>query len=246
MGTDLTARKHAEEQLRKTAAELERSNQDLEQFAYIASHDLQEPLRMVSGYLQLLQMRYKDQLDKDANEFISFAVDGASRMKEMIIDLLAYSRVGTKGRIFKPTNAEQVLQQVLATLQITIEKNEAIVTHDPLPTVTADESQLAQIFQNLISNGIKFHGDEAPRVHVSAKPVERDWVFSVHDNGIGIDSKYFDRIFTIFERLHGQGRYPGTGIGLSICKKIIARHNGRIWLESELGQGTTFYFSIPR
>jgi light-regulated signal transduction histidine kinase (bacteriophytochrome) len=245
VGVDITERKRAEEKLKLTLADLERSNKELEQFAYVASHDLQEPLRMVSSYTQLLARRYQSQLDAAANEFIAFAVDGANRMQALINDLLAYSRVGTLGKEFEPADCTAVLDRTLANLKAAIEKSSAVVTHDLLPTVMADNLQLVQLFQNLIGNAIKFHGEEPPRVHVSAEQKGNEWVFSIRDNGIGIDPRYAERIFVIFQRLHTREEYPGTGIGLAICKKIVERHGGRIWVESQPGIGSTFYFTIP-
>jgi light-regulated signal transduction histidine kinase (bacteriophytochrome) len=239
-------RKRAEEALQRTMAELERSNAELEQFAYIISHDLQEPLRMVASYTQLLEKRYKGSLDADAEEFIAYAVDGARRMQNMIQSLLSYSRVGTRGKPFEPTECESVFEQALANLKLTIDESGAGVTHDPLPRVMADETQLIQLFQNLLANAIKFRGEEQPRIHVSAKEDSNECLFSVSDNGIGIDPEYFDRIFVIFQRLHGREEYPGTGIGLSVCKRIVERHGGRIWVESQPGEGSTFHFAIPK
>lgn len=224
---------------------LARSNTELEQFAYVASHDLQEPLRMISSYVQLLSRRYKGRLDKDADEFIAFAVDGTLRMQQLINDLLAYSRVGTRGKPPAPTNFEDVLSKAMANLKIAALESGAVVTHDQLPTAMADELQMVQLFQNLVGNAIKFRGQETPKIHISARPEENEWIFSVRDNGIGIDPQFHDRIFVLFQRLHGREEYPGTGIGLTVSKKIVERHGGRIWLESEPGKGTTFYFSIP-
>jgi signal transduction histidine kinase len=253
---DITERKKAEEELRKyhehleelveeRTAECERSNAELQQFAYVASHDLQEPLRMISSYLQLLERRYKGRLDADADDFIFYAVDGAKRMQALICDLLAYSRVQTRGKPFEPTDAEQGLNLTLKNLQTAIEESNAKITHDPLPTVVVDEVQLVQVFQNLIGNAIKFRGDEPPRIHVSAEKGANKWIFLVSDNGIGIDPQYAEKIFGIFQRLHGAREYPGTGIGLAVCKRIVERHGGRIWVDSEPGKGATFYFTIP-
>jgi len=242
---DITDRKNAEDSLHERSEALERSNQELEKFAYVASHDLQEPLRMVSSYMQLLSRRYEGKIDADADEFISFAVDGAKRMQILINDLLAYSRIGTRGREFEPVPCEEVLGLALVNLLTVIEETESVVTHDELPTVMADKTQLVQLFQNLISNAIKFRSDKQPRVHVSAKHKENEWIFSIKDNGIGIDPRYEDRIFEVFQRLHGRGQYSGTGIGLAICKKIVERHGGLIRLQSEEGEGATFYFSLP-
>ena len=230
---------------KRTEEELARSNAELQSFAYVASHDLQEPLRMVASYLQLLERRYKGKLDDDADDFINYAVDGATRMQRLINDLLKYSRVSTQAKEFEPTNCETVLENTLSNLQIAIKESEAVVAHDPLPNVMADNIQLGQLLQNLIGNAIKFRNEKPPRIHVSAKQKEGEWTFSVQDNGIGIDPDYKDRIFVIFQRLHGVGDYPGTGIGLAICKRIVEHHGGRIWLESQPGEGCTFYFTIP-
>ncbi len=227
------------------AAELAHSNTELEQFAYIASHDLQEPLRMVASYVQLLARRYKGKLEAEADEFIGFAVDGAKRMQELINALLVYSRIGTKGKEFGPIDCETVLQIALKNLQIAIEDSQAMVTYDALPTIRGDTTQLGQLFQNLIGNAIKFRGDKRPAVHVSAERNGKEWGFSFRDDGIGIDSQYAERIFVIFQRLHSKEEYPGTGIGLALCRKIVERHGGRIWVESEPGKGSTFRFSMP-
>ncbi|MGD0919605.1 MAG: ATP-binding protein [Thermodesulfobacteriota bacterium] len=242
---DVTERKRAEEALKEKTEELARSNRDLEQFAYVASHDLQEPLRMVTSYVQLLARRYKGKLDSDADEFIGFAVDGATHMWKLINDLLTYSRVGMGGKELEPTDCETILNQSLNNLKVAIEEKGAVVTHDPLPTVMAESPQLGQLFQNLIGNAVKFRGNEPPRIHVSASRNGNGWTFSVRDNGIGIAPEYTERIFIIFQRLHNRKEYPGTGIGLAICKKIVERHGGRIWVESEVGKGATFYFTLP-
>jgi PAS domain S-box-containing protein len=243
---DITGRKESEERLRATAADLERSNKELEQFAYVASHDLQEPLRMVASYTQLLARRYKGKLDQDADEFIGFAVDGARRMQELINDLLAYSRVGSRALELQRVQTGDVVDRVISDLRGAIDDAGATVTRGDLPAVPADPTQLQQLFQNLIANGIKFRQpDIAPKVHVSARPSDRNWVFAVADNGIGIEPQYLDRIFVLFQRLHSRAKYPGTGIGLAICKKIVERHGGTIRVQSEPGVGTTFEFTLP-
>ena len=237
-------RKRTARELSEQTEALERSNRDLQQFAYVASHDLQEPLRMVSSYVKLLERRYKGRLDADADDFIGFAVDGAARMQRMIQDLLSYSRVETLGRPPSRTDAHEVLLQVVANLRVAIEECSARITHDPLPVVEADPTQLSQLFQNLIANAIKFRREIRPVIHISALRDDRFWVFSVRDNGIGFDTAFADRIFTIFQRLHTQKDYPGNGMGLAICKKIVERHGGSIWVESEPGLGSTFYFTL--
>jgi signal transduction histidine kinase len=238
-------RKLAMETLEQKEQELRRSNEELEQFAYVASHDLQEPLRMVGSYAQLLSRRYKGKLDQDADEFIAFAVDGVTRMQRLINDLLQYSRVGTKGREPEPTDSEAVLERALANLKTAIEDNKATVTHDPLPVVMVDDRQLEQLFQNLVGNAVKFHGAEPPQIHIRAERSNGCWMFKVRDNGIGIEPQYYERIFQVFQRLHTMKEYSGTGIGLAVCKKIVERHGGRIWVESEPGKGTSFLFTLP-
>ncbi|MBM3889294.1 MAG: PAS domain S-box protein, partial [Verrucomicrobia bacterium] len=246
ISTDITDRKRAQEQLKTAAAALERSNKELEQFAYVASHDLQEPLRMISSYVQLLAQRFQDKLDTDADDYIHFAVDGAQRLQTLINDLLTYSRLGTRGKPFEPTDSEVVLKRVLNNLQVAIEESGATVTHTALPTVMGDATQLTQLLQNLISNAIKFRRpEEPPRVQVAAERRGDEWLFSVRDNGIGLETRFAERIFLIFQRLHTREEYPGTGIGLALCKRIVERHGGRIWVESEVGKGSTFFFTLP-
>jgi light-regulated signal transduction histidine kinase (bacteriophytochrome) len=242
---DITERTRITEQLQQQAADLARSNADLQQFAYVASHDLQEPLRMVASYTQLLARRYQGKLDADADEFIAFAVDGATRMQHLIEDLLAYSRVGTRGKQFASTDVNVVVSRVLRDLQGTIDGSRAVVTRDDLPTVDADAVQLGEVFQNLIANALKFRGAEDPRVRVSAERDGNTWRFAVRDNGIGIEPRHAERIFVIFQRLHARADYPGTGIGLAICKRIVERHGGKIWVDSRPGAGSTFSFTLP-
>ena len=232
-------------QIKRTQEELKRSNSELEQFAYVASHDLQEPLRMVTNYVQILAEDYKGKLSDDADRFIEYIVGGAGRMRTLIDDLLSISRIGNQGREFEPTDCNDVLRRVIANLETTIDNSGAMVTHDVLPIVNGDAVQLAQLFQNLISNGIKFRREETPHVHVSAEKKDDEWVFSVRDNGIGIAPRHYQRIFLMFQRLHGRSEYSGTGIGLALCQKIVQRHRGRIWLDSEEGKGSTFYFTVP-
>jgi signal transduction histidine kinase len=242
---EVQTRKKTERELRGYTAELKRSNAELEQFAYVASHDLQEPLRMVASFTQLLASRYEGRLDPDADEFIHYAVDGANRMQRLINDLLAYSRVGTGALSVELTDCNTALAEARINLKLAIEDAHALLTQDELPTVMANSRQLTQLFQNLIGNALKFHRESLPSVHISAKKNVGEWIFSVRDNGIGIDPHYKERIFGIFQRLHGRDEYPGTGIGLAICKKIVERHGGRIWVESEPGKGSVFYFAIP-
>ncbi len=242
---NITHRKQAEEALRQTAEDLARSNRDLEQFAYVASHDLQEPLRVVTGFVQLLEQHCKGQLDEKAHSFIEYAVDGAKRMQTLIADLLSYSRVGSRHREPRPTDMGVVLRSALSNLSASIADSAAEITHGELPTVPGDDTQLVQLFQNLVGNAIKFRGEETPRIHVDARREKDHWLFSVRDNGIGIDPEFHDRIFLIFQRLHGRKQYPGTGIGLAICKRIVEHHGGRIWVESQPRQGTTFCFTLP-
>jgi PAS domain S-box-containing protein len=241
---DITERKNSEESLARHAAELARSNAELQRFAYVASHDLQEPLRMVASFTQLLGKRYRGKLDANADEFIDFAVAGAQRMQMLINDLLAYSRVGTGETSRVPISCEATLNAALANLTTALKEVGGQVTHDPLPVVDGNEMQLCRVFQNLVDNALKFHGPEPPRVHVSAQRGAGEWRFSVRDNGIGIEPEYAEQIFMIFRRLHTAAEYPGTGIGLAISKRIVERHGGRIWVESKLAQGATFWFTI--
>jgi len=243
--TDITERKRAADELSRVNEELRGSNAQLEQFAHVASHDLQEPLRVVTNYLELLQRRYRGQLDSQAHEFIHYAVDGATRMKVSIQDLLSFSRVGTVALNSRTVQSGAMLDDVLVDLKVAIEQSHAIVTADRLPEIVADASLLTRVFQNLIGNAIKFQKNKTPRVHVSARREEAAWIFSVRDNGIGIESRNAARAFRIFERLHSADQYPGTGVGLAISQRIVERHGGKIWLESQLGIGTTFFFTIP-
>jgi light-regulated signal transduction histidine kinase (bacteriophytochrome) len=223
---------------------LARSNKELEQFAYVASHDLQEPLRMVASFTQLLSRRYRGKLDADADEFIHYAVDGATRMQTLINDLLAYSRIGSRTKPFESVNLNSVLQRALANLHVAIEESNAKIVYDELPDTYGDITQLTQLFQNLIGNAIKFRGELPPEVGINVSDADKYWRIEVRDNGIGIAPEFFDRIFVIFQRLHNKEDYPGTGIGLSICKKIIERHGGQIQVKSERGQGSAFIFTL--
>jgi signal transduction histidine kinase len=263
VGQEMSQRRRAEEEIRELNKDLERrvaertaelserardlarSNAELQQFAYVASHDLQEPLRMVASFTQLLAKRYKDKLDDDARDFIRYAVDGATRMQTLISDLLTYARVGTQGKSLAPTDSEALFNRVLESLKFVIEESGIVISRDPLPVVMADPQQLGQLFQNLLTNAIKFRGEEPPRVKISAERNGSDWKISVRDNGIGISQEHADRIFIIFQRLHTKTEYSGTGIGLAICKKIVERHGGRIWVEPSPGGGSTFCFTIP-
>ena len=243
---DISQRKQIEHEREEAMVALTQSNEDLKQFAYVASHDLQEPLRMVASYTQLLAERYSDKLDEKAHKFIAYAVDGASRMQALILDLLAFSRVETRAQPFKHIDAQSAMGAAIVNLRTIINETGSLVTNDDLPRIRADESQLTMVFQNLINNGIKFQKKQhTPCIHVSAHPQNGGWCFRVRDNGIGIDSKYKEKVFLVFQRLHTRNEYPGTGIGLALCKRIIDRHGGKIWFESALGQGTTFFFTIP-
>lgn len=242
---EIGERQKAEQTLRQVAEELARSNRELEQFAYVASHDLQEPLRAVAGYVGLLHRRFPELLDAKAQHYIEGAKDGAVRMQRLIEDLLSLSRVQTKGKRFAPADLNAALEHALSNLQASLQESQARVTVDPLPTLRVDASQITQLLQNLIGNALKFRRDAPPQIHVSAQCRDQEWVFSVQDNGIGIEPQYFERIFQIFQRLHTRRHYPGTGIGLAICKRIAERHGGTIWVESQLEQGSTFFFSIP-
>jgi PAS domain S-box-containing protein len=242
---EVTERKQAEAILAQRSTELARSNAELEQLAYVASHDLQEPLRMVASYLQLLAQRYKNRLDADADEFIGFAVDGARRMQALIEDLLAFSRVGTKAKPLQPTASAAVVETAVSSLRVAIDESGARIQCDALPVVLGDAVQLTQLFQNLIGNAIKFRRENAPEIHIGAEREDGFWRFSLRDNGIGISPEYFERIFVMFQRLHGRREYSGTGIGLAICKKIVERHGGQIWVESSPGAGSTFKFTLP-
>jgi len=264
INTDITERKKAEESLKeahnklelkvheRTAKlnvlvdELKRSNEELKQFAYVTSHDLQEPLRTIASFTQLLERRYKNNLDHDADEFIGYIVDGANRMQIMIRALLDYSRVNTRGGEFKESDFEEILNQTMSSLKTAIDESKAVITSDSLPKLMVDDKQMIQLFQNLISNAVKFRKEnEELKIHISCQKVDSNYIFSISDNGIGLESQFKDRIFEVFQRLHTRDEYSGTGIGLTICKKIVERHSGRIWVESELGNGAIFYFTIP-
>ncbi|HEX2865559.1 MAG TPA: PAS domain S-box protein [Ignavibacteriales bacterium] len=243
--TDIHDQKESSDRLQEVMKELERSNKELEQFAYVASHDMKEPLRMVSSYLQLLAQKYQGRLDKNADDYIGYAVDGALRMSKLINDLLAYSRVSTKKRELTTVNLLEVVEDALGDLEVLITESRAVVIYKDLPTVKADILQMKQLFQNLIQNALKFRKSEGIKVEIDARKMGPEWIINVTDNGIGIDPEYYDRIFVIFQRLHGKDKYSGTGIGLALCKKIVERHGGRIWVESEPGRGSAFYFTLP-
>jgi PAS domain S-box-containing protein len=243
---DMTERRKYEDDLLRKVRQLKYSNDELQQFSYVASHDLQEPLRMVASYTQLLAKRYQGRLDSDADEFIAYAVDGCNRMQRLVEDLLVYSRAANSAADPHEISSENALREALTNLRATIKESGAVVTHDSLPAVTADEARLTQVFLNLVGNAIKYRGAEVPQVHISAtKNGSEEWVFSVRDNGLGIEPQYFERIFVLFQRLHGRDEFKGTGIGLTICKKIVERAGGRIWVESQPQKGSTFYFSVP-
>ncbi|HZD44346.1 MAG TPA: ATP-binding protein, partial [Methanomicrobiales archaeon] len=242
---DISARKQAEEGLREYAENLRRSNEDLERFAYISSHDLQEPLRTIVSFSQLLEKRYRGAIDSEADEYIDFIVEAGKRMQHLINDLLEYSRVTTRGGVFMETDSCEILEETLSNLRSMIVESGSRITHDPLPVVMVDPPQLRQVFQNLIANAIKYRSESPPSIHVSAERTHGMWKFSVRDNGIGIEPQYFQKIFVIFQRLHGRDKYEGTGIGLALVKRIIERHGGSIWVESDIGRGSTFYFTLP-
>ncbi|HZE21605.1 MAG TPA: ATP-binding protein, partial [Desulfobaccales bacterium] len=245
IGNDVTERKRAEDLLELKAHELARSNADLEQFAYIVSHDLQSPLTVISGFADLLDRHCQGKLDDKAEQYLRHIQEGVRRQQHLIKDLLDYSRVTTRGKEFAPVDCNELLKQVLNDLSLLIQEKGAVVSHDPLPPVTADASQLSRVFQNLIGNALKFCRDGTPEVQIGAERGDQEWCFWVRDNGIGIAPKDYDRVFMMFERLHGHNEYPGTGIGLAICQKIVERHGGRIWVESEPGHGATFRFTLP-
>ncbi|MDD5459963.1 MAG: ATP-binding protein, partial [Phycisphaerae bacterium] len=243
---DITEKTQMENQLEKAVEDLQRSNDDLQQFAHVASHDLQEPLRMVTSYLQLLAKRYQGKLDKDADDFIGFAVDGAKRMQNLILALLQYSRVGSQAKPFAVCDMDKVAKNCIKDLEAAIEQNKAEVTYDKLPVITADITQMEQLLRNLINNALKYHAENVtPKIHVGVREEEDGWTFSVKDNGIGIAPEFFNRIFVIFQRLHNRNEYSGSGIGLSVCKRVVERHGGKIWVKSTPGKGATFYFTIP-
>ncbi len=242
---DITEQVKAEEQLARTMETLKRSNRDLEQFAYVASHDLQEPLRMISGFVQLLDKQFRGKMDQIADEYLDFIVESTSRMQQQIRDLLTYSRVGREGRTFRTVQCDRVMERVEDNLGLAMKESKARLTRDPLPRVFADESQILMLLQNLVYNALKYKGEDPPRIHVSCRREDGDHLFSVEDNGMGIDPRFHDRIFQIFQRLHARDEYSGTGIGLALCKRIVENHGGRIWVKSAEGEGSTFYFTMP-
>ena len=235
---------HREFEFNEIMEDLRRSNEDLQQFAYVASHDLQEPLRAIVSFSQLLEDKYKDNIDEESKEFIHFITDGAKKMNTLIKDLLSYSRITTQAKPSKLTNLENILKDSLFNLQESIKLSGAVITYDEMPILKVDKTQFIQLFQNLLSNAIKFRRQDPPIIHIGVKKINDEWVFSIKDNGIGIESKFFDKLFNIFYRLHTKEEYPGTGIGLPICKKIIQRYGGQIWVKSEIGKGSTFFFTI--
>jgi PAS domain S-box-containing protein len=242
---DITEIKKAEEELKRLSEELARSNAALKDFAYIASHDLKKPLQTIESFSKLLARRYKGKLDAKADEFISYIVEGVQRLQMLIKDLLEYSQIETKAKNIKPTDFSFIVEEAMSNMKTAIDESNAVVTYNKMPTIMSDPQQMISLFQNLIDNAINFRSNKAPRVRISAERKGDEWVFAIRDNGIGIDPKDFEKIFVMFQRLHGSTDYPGTGIGLSICKKIVERHGGRIWLESETAKGSTFYFTIP-
>jgi light-regulated signal transduction histidine kinase (bacteriophytochrome) len=243
---DMTERIQIEKDLKRANEMLLRSNQELEQFAYVASHDLQEPLRKVSSFCDLLEKEYGDKLDGDGKQYMAYVVDGAARMRRLIQDLLLYSRIQSQAGEPQDVDGNQALKEALYNLEGAIEDAGAVVTHDELPIVKADGRQFAQLLQNLIGNGIKYRGEASPKIHVSVEDDDSHWIFSIKDNGIGIAPQYHEKVFGIFKRLHGRGEYSGTGIGLAICKRIVDRLKGNIWIESEEGEGSTFRFKVPK
>ncbi len=243
---DLTERRRAEEALKHANTALEKSNMELQQFAYVASHDLQTPLRGIAGFAQMLQSDYRNKLSDEADQHLERIVEGTKRLQQMIGDLLSFARVESRARRFEIINLGEVFEDTVALLGASIEDAGADVTSDALPSVECDRAQISQLLQNLIGNAVKYRGDAPPKVHVSAQSTGGEWTITVADNGIGIEAKHHDKIFEVFRRLHGQGKYPGTGIGLAVCRRIVDRHGGRIWVESDAGKGSTFYFTIPK
>ena len=243
---EIAVRRAAEQVLARRTEELARSNAELEQLAYVASHDLQEPLRMIASYLQLVEQRYNHKIDADATEFIGFAVDGAKRMQKLIDDLLAYSRLGSRAKPFQSMSCATIVKDAIQSVRAAVEANSAQITCGKLPAVMGDQAQLTHLFQNLIANAIKFRRNQPPHIHIDADDAGESWCFSVRDNGIGIAPEYFERIFVMFQRLHSRSTYPGTGIGLALCKRIVEHHQGRIWVESVPGEGSVFKFTLPK